>query len=146
MTSTAESLQGKVTALLHIAAKRRWLALVVAAAVFVLAAAAASRAPERYEASARVYVDTQTVLKPLMAGLTFQPDIDQQVKMLARTLVSRDNVEKLIAMPQMHLAVSTPRQHEARAAGLMDQIQVAPTSSLNLFDITYRGADPGDAR
>ncbi len=60
--------------------------------------------PDRYEANARVYVDTQSVLKPLMVGLAYQPDIDQQVRMLARTLVSRPNVERLIDTPEIGLS------------------------------------------
>ncbi|MBK7744621.1 MAG: hypothetical protein IPI40_13670 [Betaproteobacteria bacterium] len=54
------------------------------------------RIPDKYEASARIYVDTQSVLKPLMSGIAIQPNIDQQVMILSRTLISRPNVEKLV--------------------------------------------------
>ena len=40
--------------------RRRWLALGVSSAVAVAAALALQQVPERYQAIARIYVDTQT--------------------------------------------------------------------------------------
>ena len=62
------------------------------------------RIPEKYEASARVYVDTQSLLRPVMAGLAIQPNLDQQVALISRTLISRPNVEKLVRMADLDLA------------------------------------------
>ncbi len=126
--------------------KRRWLALGGMTAAAVVAAVGVSMVPERYEAKARVYVDTQTVLKPLMSGLTFQPDIDQQVRMLARTLVSRPNVEALTRIPELHMNTADERAREAYISRLTDQIKVVPTNSGNLFEISYRGTTPAVAQ
>ena len=62
---------------------RRWLAIAVAWAVACIGGVAVWLTPDRYQSTAKLYVDTQSVLKPLMAGLAFQPDLDQQVRMLA---------------------------------------------------------------
>lgn len=97
---------------------------------------------DRYEARARIYVDTQTVLKPLMTGLTFQPDIDEQVRMLARTLISRPNMERLVRMPELRLAAASEARNDEVVSRLMDQIKVAPTTSGNLYEISYRGSSP----
>jgi uncharacterized protein involved in exopolysaccharide biosynthesis len=79
----------------------RWLALGVGALVAVIGAASLQFIPTRYEATGRIAVDTQKALKPLLTGLTYQPDIGQQVQMLASTLISRPNVERLLEMPAL---------------------------------------------
>jgi len=55
---------------------RRWIGLAVAWLVAVIGIAVVYRIPERYEASARVYVDTESLLRPLLAGLAIQPNLD----------------------------------------------------------------------
>ena len=57
-------------ALVHLRAMwhRRWIGLAAAWIVAIVGIAVAFRIPERFEASARVYVDTQSLLRPVMAG------------------------------------------------------------------------------
>ncbi|MGD9834991.1 MAG: Wzz/FepE/Etk N-terminal domain-containing protein, partial [Piscinibacter sp.] len=76
--------------------RRRWLGLAIAWTAALLAALLLLRMPDRYEATARVYVDTMTLLKPLMRDLTVEPDIDQTLQLLARTLITRPNIEVLM--------------------------------------------------
>jgi polysaccharide chain length determinant protein (PEP-CTERM system associated) len=137
-----------VRSALRIASKRRWLALSVAALVAVASGVAVSLVPNRYEARAQVYVDTQTVLKPLMEGLAFQPDVDTQVRMLARTLVSRSNVERLIKMPGLGLDVADEAARQKLVTQLTEKIKIgpAPAATGNLYDIIYRGENPESAR
>lgn len=135
-----------VTATLRQMWRYRWIGLGVAWATAILAAALLWRIPDRYEASARVYVDTQTVLKPLMAGLAFQPDIDQQVRMLARTLVSRPNVEKLMDSPEIGLPNRGPAMRDRDLATLTDKIKVVPYGGGNLYQISYRDVNGARAQ
>ncbi len=129
--------------------KWRWLALSVGVAAALASAFAVTLVRDRYEASARVFVDTQTVLKPLMAGLAHQPDIDLQLRMLARTLISRSNVERLLETPGLGLDVSTASAREQTIATLTEQIKIVPVSpgsSANLFEVKYRGSHPDVAK
>src|SRR5947207_15315556 len=82
---------------------RRWIGLAVAWLVAIVATTIIYRIPDKYEASARVYVDTESLLKPLLAGLAIQPNIEQQVALISRTLVSRPNVERLVRMADLDL-------------------------------------------
>lgn len=129
---------------LHGVWRRRWIALLVSWAVALLGAAVVWFVPDRHEASSRIYVDTQTVLKPLMAGLAFQPDIDQQVRMLARTLVSRPNIELLLDRPGANIFVPG-QSRDQMIDGLMERIKVDPTGG-NLYLISFRDTDPDRAK
>lgn len=125
---------------------RRWLVAAIAWALALLFGVLLLFVRDRYEASARIYVDTQTVLKPLMAGLAFQPDIDQQVRMLARTLISRPNVERLYENPKIGLQRPPPPRYDMAVERLKDAIKVTPSGGGNLFTISYRDSDSGRAQ
>lgn len=126
---------------------RRWIALAVAWAIALIGSVAIYAHRERFEASAKVFVDTQTVLKPLMAGLTAQPDIDQQVSMLARTLISRPNIEQLLATPDVAATYGplTARQREDVISDLVHDIKMVGGGRDNLYTITYRAPNPRHA-
>lgn len=126
--------------------QRRWVGMAAAWLVAALSIAVVLVLRDRYEASAKVFVDTQTVLKPLMNGLAFQPDVDQQVRMLARTLISRPNVEQLMRSPRVGLLHLSPADREKTIDRLTKEIRVAPSGDANLFSITYRDANPQRAQ
>lgn len=140
MNNVVETFAVKAKSVARVVARRRWLVLGVAAATGLACGIGIAGFSDRYKATATVYVDTDTVLKPLMSGLTYQPDIDQQVRMLARTLISRPNVERLVSIPELGFQVKSPSEREDVVSGLMGQIMVVPTTSGNLFEITYRGS------
>ena len=142
MANQVEVFFGRVRWAARAVAKRRRLAFAVMLGVALVSAVAITARPDRYEARARVYVDTETVLKPLMAGLTFQPDVDQQVRMLARTLITRPNVERLVAMPELQLA-DKAGDPDQLVTQLMEQIKLeSAAAGGNIYDISYRGTSP----
>lgn len=114
------------------------VALVGAVLVFMM--------QDRYEASARVYVDTQTILRPLMSGLAVQPDVEQQVAMLSRTLISRPTVEKLIRTADLDLGTRSKAEQEALVDEVMKSIQIRMAGRDNLYTLAYRDDTPERAQ
>jgi len=125
--------------------QRRWLAMAVAWATAVVLALMVWVIPNRYEATAKLFVDTQSVLKPLMAGLAFQPDLDQQVRMLAKTLLSRPNIERLMGDPGVGLGTLTDLKREQAIDRLTARIKIEHSGG-NLYLISYRDGDPNRAK
>lgn len=126
--------------------KYRRLGMLVAWVVGAIAAGIVIRMPDRYEASARIFVDTQSILKPLMSGLAVQPNVEQQVMMLSRTLISRPNVEKLIRMADLDLKIQGKREQEALVDELMRTLAIQSLGRDNLYTIAYRDTDPAKAQ
>lgn len=124
----------------------RWIGVGVAWSVALLSAAGLQFFKDRYEASAKVHVNTQTVLKPLMAQLAVQPDIDQQVRMLARTLISRPRIEHLIDTLDFASESDGPRVRERIVNDLVTAIKLEGSTTGNLYTISYRDRDPVRAR
>jgi polysaccharide chain length determinant protein (PEP-CTERM system associated) len=124
----------------------RWWGLTAAWLVGIAGGLAIYAMPDRYESSARVFVDTQSVLRPLMSGLAVQPNINQQIAILSRTLISRPNVEKLITMADLDLTVQTPSQREALIGTLSSGLQIRGTGRDNLFTLAYQDRSPERAQ
>ncbi len=141
-----EELISRVTPVLRGMWKFRWVGLIVAWIVGMAGAAVALRMPDRYEAMARIFVDTQSILKPLMSGLAVQPNVDQQVSMLSRTLISRPNLEKLVRMADLDLKTESRSQQDALVEGLMRTIEIKSTGRDNLYSLVYVDADKDKAK
>ena len=124
----------------------RWWGLAAAWIVGPIAAAAVYLLPDRYEASARVYVDTQSILKPLMSGLAVQPNVDQLINILSRTLISRPNVEKLIRMADLDLAAKSKEEREALIVAVTKALQIREAGRDNLYTLAYTDTDPQRAK
>jgi polysaccharide chain length determinant protein (PEP-CTERM system associated) len=124
----------------------RWQALLVTWIVGAIAATIALRVPDQYEATARIYVDTQTILKPLMAGLAIQPNVEQQVAMLSRTLISRPNVEKLVRMADLDLATQSKGDQDALISSVSSRMQIKNTGRDNLYTLSFRDEDSARAQ
>ena len=102
--------------------------------------------PDRYEASARVYVDTQSVLRPLLSGLVVQPDVNQVVAMMSRTLISRPNLEKVIRIADMDIGLNTSEDRERLITRLSKELAIKSAGTENLYTIAYTGKNSEEAK
>lgn len=118
----------------------RWHALLAAWAIAIVGWAIAVGLPNEYEARARVYVDTDSVLKPLLSGLAVNTDEKSRVTMMARVIMGTTNLERVARETGLANRVHTPESFQELIDSLGKEIKV--DGSDNIFTITYRDHDP----
>jgi polysaccharide chain length determinant protein (PEP-CTERM system associated) len=126
--------------------KFRWPALIISWVTAVVGVIVVMKIPDQYEASARVYVDTESILKPLMSGLAVQPNVEQQISMLSRTLISRPNIEKLIRMADLDLKSQSKGDQEALIERLTKGIEIRTAGGVNLYSMAYKDSEQDKAK
>jgi polysaccharide chain length determinant protein (PEP-CTERM system associated) len=97
--------------------------------------------PPTYEARTRIYVDAETVLKPLLTGLAIGADVVSQAKNMSSVLLTRPNLEKVARETELDLTVKDAKQREALIGSLQRRIQVQGSPD-NIFTISFRDGDP----
>jgi uncharacterized protein involved in exopolysaccharide biosynthesis len=102
--------------------------------------------PGRYEASARIFVNTDSILKPLMTGLTVQPNDEQRIVMLSRVVISRPNVERLVRSVGLDAEARTPEERERVVDRVMKTLEFKGVGRDNLYSLTFRDEDPVRAK
>ncbi|MEJ0015021.1 MAG: XrtA system polysaccharide chain length determinant [Acetobacteraceae bacterium] len=122
---------------LRAAWRRRWIGVIIAWLICGVGWVGVYMVPNQYESSARLYVDADAILTPLLRGLAADSAPTSQLEVLQRTLLSRPNLEKLVSKTDLDLRVVSPADRERLLQGLANDIQVRP-QTRNLFTITYR--------
>ena len=124
----------------------RWLALTVAWLICLIGWTIVFMLPDRYDASARVHVDTDSMLKPLLSSMTVQPNVNQQIQIMSRTLISRPNVERALRMTDLDLTAKTPEQREAQVNAMIKDVVILGAGGENLYTLTYSHSDAATAK
>jgi polysaccharide chain length determinant protein (PEP-CTERM system associated) len=137
-----EELLAQLQSLVRGAWKYRWYAVTIAWLVSVVGFILVYKLPDNYQATARVFVDTQSMLKPLLAGMTTIPNVEQQVSIMSRTLLSRPNVERVIRMVDLDLKNTSGKDRERMIEELMTKIKIGGTAQNDIYSLAYSDDDP----
>src|SRR5947207_5686511 len=124
----------------------RWLGLATAWAAGAIALAALAVVPAKYEASARIFANTDSILKPLMTGLTVQPNEESRIVMLSRLLISRPNVEKLVQAVGLDAQAASREDRERIVDSVMKTLEIKAAGRDNVYTLTFRDVDPARAK
>jgi polysaccharide chain length determinant protein (PEP-CTERM system associated) len=127
--------------------RRRWAAVAVAWTSALLLWAAIWLLPDKYESAAQVFVQTESILDPVMTGVTARPNYERRVEVMRLQLLTRPNVEEIIYRSGLDKEVKGGSDAERRAS--MERLidWVAGDITINspqemYFVITYKNSDP----
>lgn len=132
--------------LLKAIGKYRWHAIAITWIVAIIGWVVVFKLPNQYQASARVYVDTQTILKPLLSGMTTLPNLNQQVLFMRRTLLSRPNVERVVREVDLDVAARDGKEFDKLVDKVSDQIKMAGTGRDDIYTISYTGTTAKESK
>jgi len=126
--------------------KHRWAGFCVSWLVVLAGWTKVYSLPNEFQSTARVFVDTQSILKPLMVGMTSVPNVEQQVAIMSRTLLSRPNIERVLRMVDLDVRAVSPRQRDDMVDEMLKRIQINGTGSYDIYTISYTNSDPRQVR
>jgi polysaccharide chain length determinant protein (PEP-CTERM system associated) len=126
----------------------RWYAVMLAVPLCLVGWIAVQLLPDQYQATARVYLDTQSVLRPLLRGLAVDSNVRSEIDLMTKTLLSRPNLEKIARMTDLDLKAKTPDQMDELLDRLLNNIEIEQIKPVNqnLFKINYENSDPQIAK
>jgi len=103
----------------------RSIGMAVAWAVLVLALVAITVLPNRYEASATVFVNTQTAMSAATRTLTLDENTDSQIQLVREALLGGPQLGKIADDTGLTARAPTPEERQQVIDRLRNQIQIA---------------------
>src|SRR5262245_12569064 len=132
----------------------RWPALALTWVVAIAGWLVVAAMPDRFEARTRVYVDTESLLKPLLHGIAVNRDVMSQVAMMQTVMLSRPNLEKVARQTDLFLRASSREDQESLIDSLQDRISLEGTQAggrvrhapvSNQFTVSFEDSNPKTA-
>jgi polysaccharide chain length determinant protein (PEP-CTERM system associated) len=131
-----DSLVRQLTEELRSAWRFRWHAVAAAWSIGIVGLGVVAWLPDIYQASARVYVDSDSELRPLLSERIVAPDVATHLAYVRQALLSRDYLRRVADENGLDSAALSVGDREKNLQRLAETIEIEASS-------TDRGAGPG---
>ncbi len=130
--------------LMHIrgAWRFRWYALAACWGVLLAGWLVVLKMPDIFESRTRVFVDTDSVLKPLLTGLTVSTDVANRLNMMSRVLTSRPNLERVARDTGLASRAPSGNAFDSLVSQLALKIKLEGSGADSTYSIRYTDSDP----
>ncbi len=127
---------------------KRWHALAAAVLLSLIGWISVIVLPDRYEVATRVYVDTRSMLKPLLKGIAVDSTVTESTaEIMQRTLLARPNLEIVARKTGLDTLIDSPESYEKMINHLSEAIFIDGGRDLNnIYMISYTSSDPVKAK
>ncbi|UTW57586.1 hypothetical protein KFE96_12135 [Kordiimonas sp. SCSIO 12603] len=121
--------------------RKRWYMLVTAWVISLLGWGGVSTLPYNYEANARVFVNSETVLPAIADRLGIKIDVARRVDIIRRTLVTRPNLEGIVRRSDyLDRLVNNDGDRNALISDMMQSIRIVSLDG-GIYRIQYENSD-----
>ncbi len=125
--------------------QRRSSALAVAWFVCLAGWIVVATMPNSYKSSARIFIDTSNILRPLLKGLAVETDVEAELELMRRTLTSHASLANVARLTDLDLTASSPTEMQALLDSLKSRTGIK-SEGRKLLTISFVDSDPVRAR
>ncbi|MGF1547054.1 MAG: XrtA system polysaccharide chain length determinant [Thiotrichales bacterium] len=124
-----------------------WLLFWITAIACIVGWGVVYTLPDKYESTARLHMQGESVMGPLLKGLAAESELrNEMVSIIHRTLTSRPYLETLIQSTDLGLRVGSEREKEVLMREIIGQLRIEEDVKNRIFKFGFRDRDPVVAR
>lgn len=97
--------------------------------------------PSQYESRAQVFVDTQSVLRPLLQGIAVSPETRDQTDIVRHALLSRPSLDRVARQTGLYNGMKSDAEREKFLTEFADMISIRGEPGSGLYSISYPDKD-----
>jgi polysaccharide chain length determinant protein (PEP-CTERM system associated) len=120
----------------------KWYALVIAWAVSLAGWIAVYQMPDRYSVSARVFLDDESQLTPLLKGITLMPDLANVARLVSKDFLTSQNFTEVIRRVEPKVGFKTDQERNELMGKLYGNASIGLAKRRGVYWITFVDEDP----
>jgi len=115
----------------------RWHAVGIAWIICFAGWGAVAALPDQYSSEAKVYIDTDSLMTPLLKGIAVSSDSQAQIALMLKTFISRPNLEQVVRLSDPRGETYTRAELEQQVTNLERKINVRSLGTRNYYGIAF---------
>jgi len=125
--------------------RHKWIITIAAWVICIGGWAYVYKMPDIYQSSAKVHVDTRTMLRPLLRGLAIQSDVRGLVSIMKKLMFTQENMLRIAETAGMDVDRSSEKKVRSVVEELKESLKIGGGRG-EMFSISYESKEPQNAK